>query len=1094
VGETLVTDTHTATIMVTDLVGSTPLRVRLGEEDADLLRRTHDNLVRTAVERHSGTVVKGLGDGVLAMFEGAADAVSAAVSIQQSAYAHNHEAPDQSLDVRIGLSAGDVSVEAGDCFGTPVVEASRLCASAAGGQILAADIVRALARGRGGHVFRASGERELKGLPDPVPVSVVGWDPPELVHTVVPFPPRLAPQAPLPFSGRGPQFELLVDAWKHAASGERRMVLVSGEPGIGKTRLASEVARHAHDMGAVVLFGRCDEDMGVPFQPFVDALEFAVQSGVSAERLGRHAGELVRLVPDIAQRTSGLNPPLSADPETERYRLFDAVAAWLGALSEPGGVLLVLDDLHWAEKPTLLLLRHLIRSAEPMRLFVIGTYRDTDLDRARPLANLLADFHREGGVERLDLSGLDVEGINELLLKAADERTDMRAAQLAQMLWNETEGNPFFIQEIIRSLVESGRLVQRDGVWTTDVELIDLGIPQGVREVVGRRLTRLSESANNVLAFASVIGPTVDVDLLVAVCGLDVETVLDALDEATAAALLRETGSGAYEFTHALVRSTLYDELSATRRARRHTRVAEALEARPQKDVAALAYHFARAGTVDERAVEYARAAGENAIVQLAFDEAVAFFQRGLEAADDADADDRVRCSLMIQLGTAQRLAGTPAYRETLLDAAHRAQQLGDADLLADAALANNRGIWSATGSLDSDRLAVLEDALDAVGPDDSVTRARLLALLALELTYGDPERRRFALSDQALAMARRVGDESALLQVWTARHLSGSVPDHVEELVADLPDVLELAERVGDPHSLVLAASQGFLHCIQLADLDQADALLDRVTEVAGDLNNPLFHWLVAVYRCTRAMVGAVGGDELDALATAGLDTGQEAGQHDAFIWYSSQLFGARAAQGRLEEILDLVRRQVEVQPGLPIWRGALAAALIRTGHGDDARTLVDSLLADAADPFPYDRVWIVAESFLAEAVSAVGTPEQAARQYEVIKALAGRLPCISTYVRHSFLLDLATLAVRADWPEVAEQHFAEADAEHVRLNAPLSLARTRLEWGRFLVDQDSRARAIELLSSATELAEALGAADIAAAATEMLVAVGGS
>ena len=179
----------------------------------------------------------------------------------------------ESLDIRIGISAGDVTLEDNDCFGTPVVEAARLCAAAIGGQILVADLVRVLARGRGGHSFTSGGERELKGLPEPVPVAVVGWEPPELAHATVPFPAGLATQAPLPFSGRSEQLTALLDAWKHASAGERTTVLISGEAGIGKTRLSAELARHVHDGGGIVLFGRCDEDLGVAFQPFVEALE-----------------------------------------------------------------------------------------------------------------------------------------------------------------------------------------------------------------------------------------------------------------------------------------------------------------------------------------------------------------------------------------------------------------------------------------------------------------------------------------------------------------------------------------------------------------------------------------------------------------------------------------------------------------------------------------------------------------------------------------------------------------------------------------------------------------------------------------------------
>ncbi|MBV8979981.1 MAG: AAA family ATPase [Acidimicrobiia bacterium] len=1079
--------TQTATVLVTDLVGSTELRVRLGEEGADELRRRHDGLLTTSVVDNGGTVVKGLGDGVLATFESASDAVGAAVAIQQGAYAHNRQAPDMPLDIRVGISAGDITLEDGDCFGTPVVEASRLCAVALGSQILAAELVRLLARGRGGYSFTASGERELKGLPEPVPVCTVGWDPPEITAAPVPFPPRLVTPGVLPFSGRDPQLDVLTHAWKEAAAGERRAVLVSGEPGIGKTRLAAEVARLAHDMGAAALFGRCDEDMGVPFQPFVEALEHVVHSGVGAESLGRHANELVRIVPDVGQLVPGLEPPLSADPETERYRLFDAIGAWLSAMSNPGGVVLVLDDLHWAEKPTLLLLRHLIRSSDPIRLLVVGTYRDTDLDRTHPLSEVLADLRREPGVQRLSLTGLDVEGITEMLAVASGERMDVRAADLAQLLWNETEGNPFFVQEIIRSLVESGRIVQRDGVWTTDFDLDELGIPEGVREVIGRRLTRLSDNANAVLAAASVIGAVVDVDVLIEVSGMGEDIVLDALDEAAAASLLRDTSSGTYEFTHALVRSTLYDELSTARRSRRHRQVAEALERRGDGDMAALAYHFGRAGAVDERAIEYARAAGEMALSQLAFDQAVAFFAQALDAAD-VDAADELRCALSIGLGTAQRLAGIPDYRATLFDAGRLAQRLGKFDLLAEAVLAANRGFWNLTGFFDEEYASLLEAALDGLGPSDSVLRARLLAVLALEMSWHDPDQRRFAISDEAVAMARRLGDDPTLLQVWTTRQLSASVGHTVRELVDEDEDVLALADRVGDPFSQMLASTWATMHAMEVGDFARADRYLARMAQLTEDVGTPVFQWMNATYRCTRMMVSRPG-DEVEAAALAAFQIGSDSGQPDALTWFAPAFFQARRAQGRLGEILDLCRQQTVDNPGLRIWEAALGFALVEAGELDEAREVLADVVGDGStDPFPYDRVWLMANQLLGYVIAGVGTADQAAQQYEVLRPYSDWTSCVGTLVLESVDVALGQLAVRAGWPDVADRHFAAADALHSRLDAPLWLARTRLPWGRLAFDRGDTARAVELLESAHELAARMGAADIEAAAAELL------
>ncbi|HXW35376.1 MAG TPA: BTAD domain-containing putative transcriptional regulator, partial [Acidimicrobiales bacterium] len=745
------------------------------------------------------------------------------------------------------------------------------------------------------------------------------------------FPARLIPPAEPAFSGRSAQLDAIKGAWDSAREGGCRVVLVSGEAGVGKTRLVAEAAMGAYDGGGVVLFGRCDEDMGVPFQPFVEALDQTVQSVESAQLLGRHAGELARLLPELPQLIAGLEPPMKADPETERYRLFDAVASWLEAVSSDSGVFLVLDDLHCAEKPTLLLLRHLVRSAKSMRILIVGTYRDTDLDRSHPLTEMLADLRREPGVERFALSGLDVTDVREMLA-SEEEGVDERAAELTRVVWSQANGNPFFVSELLRSLVESRRLVERNGMWTTDFAASDLEIPEGVREVVGRRLSRLSETAQAVLALTAVIGAVLDFDVLVGISGLKEDAVLDALDEATTASLLRETSSGSYEFSHALVRSTLYDEQSAVRRARRHRQVAEALEARGGEDTAALAYHFQRAGGADARAVDYAAAAGEQALEQLAFDQAAEFFTQALDAAEDVDAGLERRCSLLVRLGTAQRLAGISAYRATLLEAARLAMNLGDATLLAQAALANNRGLPSAAGMLDNERIFVIEAALDAVGPEDSPVRARLLSLHAVELVWGDPELRRLAIAQEAVEMARRLEDESCLLDVWTSAHISSSVADQIPTLVSELPELIELAERIGDPQKLAMACGSGIVHYLEVGDLSESDEMVERISRLAQDVGNPFFRWMEANARCSRMTVSGTG-DEIEKAASVALEIGQETGQPDTFAWFAPQIFVARWSQGRLGEIVDLVRQVLRETPGVPAWNATLALALACSG-----------------------------------------------------------------------------------------------------------------------------------------------------------------
>jgi DNA-binding SARP family transcriptional activator len=923
-----------------------------------------------------------------------------------------------------------------------------------------------------------------EGGPYPSPEAALDADGPPA--SSLRFPARLVPPVTPSFSGRSQSLDQLLEAWARRDDGAARVVLVGGEAGVGKTRLVAEAARRIAAEGGIVLFGRCDEDMGVPFQPFVEALDQVVQSGPTRAELGRHPGELVRLVPELAAAVDGLDPPRRADPDTERYRLFDAVTSWLATTSMPAGLLLVVDDLHCAERPTLLLLRHLIRAVGPMRLMIVATYRDTDLHPAHPLTALLADLRREVGVDRLALSGLHGQDAR-AMLAGVEGRIDARAGDVVELLNSQANGNPFFVGELLRSLVESKRLVERNGIWTTDVEVAELEIPQGVRDVVGRRVARLSETARTVLDLAAILGTTLEFDVVVDVSGLTEDVMLDALDEATSSSLLRESSSGSYEFSHALVRSTLYDDQSALRRARSHRLVAEALEERGHVDAAVLAYHFQRAGRADPRAMDYTAAAGDEAMARLAFDQSVDFYAQALEVAEDLDAGSERRCELLIRYGEAQRLAGSGAYRETLIQAARMAQAHGHAELLARAALANNRGLSSAVGALDTERLELLEAALAALGGEDSTLRARLLAVLALELVWADPEPRRLELAAQARAMAQRLGDESCLLDVWTRANIAGLFADHTPALGAEFPQLLNLAERIGTPEQVVLAWASGALYCVELAELQQFDELVERLNRLAKEMDTPFVRWMEANYHCCRLTITGTG-DEIEAAALDALHIGEDAAEPDVLTWFAPQLFVARWSQGRLAEIVDLVRDAARAAPGLPAWRAAQALVCARAGELEEAAAQLETLMLDPSRAFRRNVAWLIGHSVLAEAVVLAGTEEQAAQEYALLAPYAGRVPCLWNIARPTVSLALAGLAARSGRLGTADAHFADACREHERLGATGWLAHAQLGWARLHAARGDRSRVPSLASAAAENGRTSGAIDVVEAASSLL------
>ena len=616
------------------------------------------------------------------------------------------------------------------------------------------------------------------------------------------------------FVGRDGELERLGQLWKEAAAGERRVALLAGEPGVGKTRLAAELAQRAYDGGGVVLAGRCDEDLGVPFQPFVEALHHYV-SHASELRPGRYGGELARLVPELASKVPGLPQPLRSDPETERYRLFDAVAAWLAEVSGEEPVLLLVDDLHWAAKPTLLLLRHVLRSAEPLRLLVVATYRDSEVGRGHPLAELLADLRRVECVERFPLTGLDRAAVTAFIEAAAGHALGDDDEGLPRAVWAETEGNPFFVAEVLRHLAETGGIEQRDGRWVMTAPVDQLGIPEGVRDVVGRRLSRLSETANRALWVASVVGLEFDPAIVRMAGDLSDEALFSSLEEAAGARLVSEAGSR-YRFGHALVRATLYDEMTAARRVALHRQVAEAIETMHagalDDHLPSLAHHWARAcarSAETARAVDYATRAGDRALAQLAHDEAVAYYRQALELLDVAEgtAGPATRLQLLIALGEAQRRAGDAGYRETLLAAAGLAEDQGDPEALTRAALTNSRGLMQSNQThVDRERVAALESALSAIGGADSLERARLLANLGLELTSSPERTRRLRLSDEALAMARRLGDDATIAQVLTARFFTVVSPDTLPARLTDTSELVRVSQHLEDPVATALA------------------------------------------------------------------------------------------------------------------------------------------------------------------------------------------------------------------------------------------------------------------------------------------------
>ena len=602
--------TGTVTLLFTDQVSSTETLQRLGDDAAERLRRTHFGLLREVAGTHGGQEVKNLGDGLMVVFASAVDAVACAIAIQQAVDRQGEEG----LTVRVGLNVGEPIVDEGDYFGTPVVVAKRLCDAAATGQILASDVVRALVGTRGGFAFRRVGAVPLKGIAEPVEACEVGWAP--TTEQRIPLPPAVLGTETGAFVGRAEALQELRGHWAAVVGGERRVVLLAGEPGMGKTRLAAEFCRAAHADGAVVLAGRCYEETLVPYQPFVEALRHYVEGCPPAEltvQVAPRRRELAALVPALGAG-GGAEPAWPRpEAEAERFRLFEAVAALLSDAAGTRPAILVLDDLHWADEASLLLLRHVVRATPGCSLLVLGTYRDTELEPDGDLAAALAELRRARALHQLPLAGLPEPDVARLI--AAQGGGDAPEA-FAREVAARTEGNPFFIEELLRHVDDPG-----------SATLGELAVPDSVKDLLLRRLSRLDDAARRTLTVAAVAGRQFDLAVLEAVLGVTQDELIDLLERPALARVVEEEPGtlGRYRFAHPLIRETIYGDLSLNRRALAHRRVGAAIEAlfadRLDEQAATLAHHYQAAGDA-EKAFEYHRRAADEAERRVAYETA----------------------------------------------------------------------------------------------------------------------------------------------------------------------------------------------------------------------------------------------------------------------------------------------------------------------------------------------------------------------------------------------------------------------------------------------------------------------------------------
>ncbi len=925
----------------------------------------------------------------------------------------------------------------------------------------------------------------LRLLGDPEPAAA-----PALPATLPPLPPALAETPGAFLVGRATELERLA-ATLDLARGRRQAVLVGGEPGIGKTVLVAALARRAHGQGARVLYGRCDEDVAVAYQPFAEALGQLAATcplpDLAAQVAGR--GELLQLLPDLGRRLPEVRPPPPSDPESDRFRLFESVCALLAAASSVTPVVLLLDDLHWAADSTLLLLRHLLQSAPTAALLVIGTYRNTDAGADHPLTALLADLRRVSGVERLMLSGLDEQAVGAFVATAGARVLSEEDWATARAIHAHTAGNPFFVGELFRHLTETGAVFRREGRWTyyQDADVAaPAGVPDGVREVVARRLHRLSPSANRVLVLAAVVGLQFELDVLERVA--DAEGVLDALEEAVEGSLVVELGPGRHRFAHALVRDTIYSGLSFTRRSRLHGAIGDAMATLPGDSaprLAALAHHFAEAAKARPedavKAADYALAAATQAVAQAAWEDAVASLQRGLAALDANDPSDQGR-RFELLFRQAEALAAvwdTVRAEQLLLRAADSARALRSPDRLAQAAILAMR--------VTSRHAELGEEALVALGDTAPALRAQLLALLALGRNLGPTKYEPATL--EALALARRSADGTALRVALNARMAVVGDSGDAHERLALADEMVSLAPSAGrdwapDAYGkramarLVLGDRAGF----------EADAAEDE--RLGGQRRSAYLRWRTALWRAMRALLDGRFGDVAALASAAAAVPGDDALGKDTFAIQMGKL---AMEQGRPEEFKEGLCRFVDGHPEHGVLRSMLAFTCAELGEANEARRHFDLLAAD--DFGQVKRLVPVTLAYLAEVAAAQHDAERAGIVYARFRPYAGQVVATGAVAHCPGAVDryLGQLAATVGAFDEAEAHYQAALVLDGGLDAPPLLARTRYWYGRLLLERPDRGDACaarDLLASTVETATLLGMDGLAASAEDRLAA----
>lgn len=882
--------------------------------------------------------------------------------------------------------------------------------------------------------------------------------------------------------GRARELDLFRAAFARMLAGRRQLVLISGEPGIGKTRCAEALADVAEDQGALVLWGRCREEAGAPpYWPWVQILRAYVDASSLDEvrlNMGAAAKDIAALVPELldSSHASPQTAGAMADSSPARFRTFDAIRQFFHQATQQVPITLVLDDLHWADTPSLSLLEFLDQELLSSRLLIVATYRDGDASRKTPLQNTLGGICRDPGVQRVQLTGLSQSAIGQVAERLCDVSLSDSAVKL---IYQRTDGNPLFAIELIKVLMDESA--------GAAIAATPAKIPAGVRETIGRRLVRLSDRCNELLCVAAVHGRQFTAREIAVAVDEDVQRVLTMLEPAAQAGILQanvET-SGGYQFTHGLIRETIYEDLPTVDRLRMHGRAGDALvavhSAHLEPALTQIAHHYHQAASVGyaEQAVVYALRAAESAVRMHAHEDALLHYDRAIETLKSGGLihDERLARAYVLKGSALRQLGQIDRSIDVLLEAVNRTRVSGSAELLVDVLM-----FLAMTSQHVAQQhiVPMLERALTLLPAADSVARAKALATLAFAQRTSVDKSRIQLLVDEALSMASRSCDGAARCACFnlTIMALRGN-PQSLQRRLLLGQEYIAVARSTGSSELLAEAYQWQTLHYFEAGHLDALETQLDQYTSL-GAARSGLHEYWAGSYRVTLALLRGEWTDVENRIEEL-LEIGTKTRRGDADGVYGAQMFALNRDLGRLHALAPQIKEIAASHPKR-MWEPGLMLICAEIGLLAEARSIFDRLVEHDCRAICRDDMFVACLVFCAQTCCALGDSVHAATLYRLLLPYARQTANHPTAVCFgSTELYLAMLACTANRPDLAPEHFDHAVTLNRAMRAWPYLARTLHRYGVFLLARPTDAEkrmGFQQLREAEELARRLGMA----------------